>query len=141
MDVAVYNERIMGPAHVQNVVELACRMALAYRGVAHVTMPADMQSEPIKKDTRSKRTVPDHVSNLLATGAHIPGAEQVAHEPLRELNNGHVRLPAGPAEGKQVRGRFVALRNSSPAFVAYQAVEVSRTPSRKIKASQPYEVY
>src|SRR5687768_15659227 len=39
MDVAVYNERVMSPAHTQSVVELACRTALAYRGVAHVTMP------------------------------------------------------------------------------------------------------
>src|SRR3954469_17476504 len=31
MDVAVYNERIMGPAHVENVAELACRTALSYR--------------------------------------------------------------------------------------------------------------
>src|SRR4030081_1420749 len=34
MDVAVYNERVMGPAHVGNVTELACRAALSYRGVA-----------------------------------------------------------------------------------------------------------
>src|SRR3954454_12811497 len=32
MDVCVYNSRVMGPAHTQNVVELACRTALAYRG-------------------------------------------------------------------------------------------------------------
>ena len=32
MDVASYNERIMGPAHVENVADLACRTALAYRG-------------------------------------------------------------------------------------------------------------
>ncbi|HKT70628.1 MAG TPA: thiamine pyrophosphate-binding protein, partial [Terriglobales bacterium] len=35
MDVSVYNERIMGPTHVQNIMDLACRTALAYRGVAH----------------------------------------------------------------------------------------------------------
>src|ERR1041385_1792980 len=35
VDVAVYNTRVMGPAHVENVVSLACRTALAYRGVAH----------------------------------------------------------------------------------------------------------
>src|SRR6201994_1650687 len=29
MDVAVYNVRIMGPTHVQNAVELACRAALS----------------------------------------------------------------------------------------------------------------
>src|SRR4030095_14809698 len=30
IDVAVYNARVMGPAHVQNVTDLACRTALAY---------------------------------------------------------------------------------------------------------------
>ena len=34
MDVCVYNQRIMGPTHVQNVMDLACRTALAYHGVA-----------------------------------------------------------------------------------------------------------
>ena len=32
MDVAVYNARVMGPNHVENIVELACRTAIAYRG-------------------------------------------------------------------------------------------------------------
>src|SRR6266571_8166829 len=31
-DVAVYNTRVMGPAHVHNVADLACRTALSYRG-------------------------------------------------------------------------------------------------------------
>src|SRR5712675_3063496 len=31
MDVAVFNERIMGPTHVENITDLACRTALAYR--------------------------------------------------------------------------------------------------------------
>src|SRR5881397_678284 len=35
-DVSVYNSRIMGPAHVENVAHLACRTALAYKGVAHI---------------------------------------------------------------------------------------------------------
>src|SRR5690606_34898348 len=43
-DVAVYNARIMGPAHTENVTELACRKALSFRGVAHITMPVDFQS-------------------------------------------------------------------------------------------------
>src|SRR5437762_4384729 len=36
-DVASYSVRIMGASHVQNVVDLACRTALAYRTVAHIT--------------------------------------------------------------------------------------------------------
>jgi pyruvate dehydrogenase (quinone)/pyruvate oxidase len=63
VDVSVYNARIMGAAHVENVVELACRSALAYRGVAHVTIPVDTQDEPAGDDPRSKRNIPHHVSN------------------------------------------------------------------------------
>src|SRR6476661_5762173 len=43
MDVAVYNERVMGAAHMRNVAELACRTALTRRGVAHITTPVDIQ--------------------------------------------------------------------------------------------------
>src|SRR5687767_8225968 len=43
MDVTVYNTRIMGKAHVEAVADLACRTALSYRGVAHITMPTDIQ--------------------------------------------------------------------------------------------------
>ena len=43
IDVATYNTRIMGPAHVENVADLACRTALAYRCVSHLTIPVDMQ--------------------------------------------------------------------------------------------------
>jgi pyruvate dehydrogenase (quinone)/pyruvate oxidase len=71
VDVAVYNSRIMGPAHTRNVAELACRTALAYRGVAHVTMPVDVQSMPCDGDTRSERNIPNHVSMVMAESAHI----------------------------------------------------------------------
>lgn len=77
MDVAVYNARIMGGAHVQNVVALACRTALTRRGVAHLTMPVDLQSEDVEADARSPRNVPDHVSDLLALGARLPGERQL----------------------------------------------------------------
>src|SRR5256886_4906909 len=39
MDVACYNTRIMGAAHVANVTHLACRTALARHGVAHLNFP------------------------------------------------------------------------------------------------------
>jgi pyruvate dehydrogenase (quinone) len=70
MDVAVYNERVMGQAHIENVAELACRTALAYRGVAHLTIPIDVQEQ--KADERSARNVPHHVSDVLALGARLP---------------------------------------------------------------------
>ncbi len=72
MDACVYNARIMGPAHVENVVALACRSALANAGPAHVTMPVDLQSLPLKSDTRSPRNVAHHVSAARAGVASIP---------------------------------------------------------------------
>jgi pyruvate dehydrogenase (quinone)/pyruvate oxidase len=39
MDVCVYNARCMGPEHLQNIAELACRTALSYRGVSHLCIP------------------------------------------------------------------------------------------------------
>jgi len=77
MDVCVYNVRAMGAAHVQNVVELACRTALAYRGVAHVTVPVDFQDQAVRDDKRSKRNLPDHVSELMTEGAHLPNEAQL----------------------------------------------------------------
>jgi pyruvate dehydrogenase (quinone)/pyruvate oxidase len=78
VDACAYNSRIMSPAHVENVVELACRTALAYRGVAHITMPVDVQSQPVKSAERSKRNIADHVSDLMAEGAHMPTEDQLA---------------------------------------------------------------
>jgi pyruvate dehydrogenase (quinone)/pyruvate oxidase len=79
MDVCVYNARAMGAAHVQNVVELACRTALGYRGVAHVTIPVDIQDQEVSDDVRSKRNIPDHVSELMSEGAHFPTEGQLGH--------------------------------------------------------------
>ncbi len=43
-NVAAYNQRLMAPEHVENVVNLACRNALAYRAVGHVAIPIDIQA-------------------------------------------------------------------------------------------------
>lgn len=74
MDVAVYNERIMGAAHVRNVAELACRTALSRKGVAHITIPVDIQDQPVDKDERSKRNRPGHASNVSTRRIVLPNA-------------------------------------------------------------------
>ena len=71
MDVAKYNVRVMGPTHVENVADLACRTALAYRGVAHITVPVDVQEMTVGR-RRSKRNVPGHTSDVLARSAPVP---------------------------------------------------------------------
>src|SRR5437660_3341419 len=63
MDVAVYNTRIMGPSHVENVADLACRTALGYRGVAHIAFPVDFQSMEVSGKRRSERNIPGHTSD------------------------------------------------------------------------------
>ncbi|HKW19163.1 MAG TPA: thiamine pyrophosphate-dependent enzyme [Terriglobales bacterium] len=77
MDVCVYNERIMGPNHVENVVDLACRTALAYHGVSHLTIPVDFQEMEVKKSTRSKRNVPHHSSDRYAEMSPVPSNEEL----------------------------------------------------------------
>ena len=95
MDCCVYNERIMSPTHVENVMELACRTALAYRGVAHVTVPVDVQEMKVGKPYRSKRNIASHVSDVMATGAHMP-SEGDLHKAAEILNQGEkVAILAG----------------------------------------------
>src|SRR5687767_4355571 len=74
MDACVYNARIMGAAHVENVVALACRAALSSRQPAHVTIPVDVQSLAVGKDERTPRNVAKHVSKRVGGERHAPDA-------------------------------------------------------------------
>ncbi len=86
-DVALYSERIMGAAHAENVTELACRTALARKGVAHITIPTDLQDQELSKDMRSMRNKPHHVSEEFAIGARRPTTQEV-EEAAEILNAG-----------------------------------------------------
>jgi pyruvate dehydrogenase (quinone) len=70
-DVAVFNQRVMGPNHVEPLADLACRTAISYRGVAHITIPTDIQEQEVSSK-RSKRNRPHHTSDVLARGARLP---------------------------------------------------------------------
>jgi pyruvate dehydrogenase (quinone) len=72
MDVCAYNTRIMGPAHVENVVELACRTALCYRKPAHITFPVDFQEMKADRKNASRRNVEGHTSDARARSARLP---------------------------------------------------------------------
>jgi pyruvate dehydrogenase (quinone) len=93
MDVAVYNNRVMGKTHVENVVDLACRTALAYKGVAHITIPTDLQEETIEE--RSKRNLPHHTTEIASRGAIVPD-QRGLREAADILNGGRkVAILAG----------------------------------------------
>jgi pyruvate dehydrogenase (quinone)/pyruvate oxidase len=75
----------MGPAHVRNVADLACRQALARRGVAHVNFPVDFQSQ--EATDRSERNVPQHTSDVPAFKAGLP-CEDDLRQAANVLNAG-----------------------------------------------------
>ncbi len=60
MDVSVFNERLMGPSHAVNLVDMAVRTAYARRGVAHICIPKDTQEWEVSDKHRSKANVPHH---------------------------------------------------------------------------------
>ena len=86
VDVCKYNARVMNAAHVENAVDLACRTALTYRGVSHVTLPVDVQEMP-GDEGRSKRNVAHHTSEIQARSARLP-ADADLSEAARILNAG-----------------------------------------------------
>jgi pyruvate dehydrogenase (quinone) len=88
-DVAVYNTMVNDANHMENVASLACRTAMAKRGVAHLSIANDTQEKPVGKG-RSRRNLPRHVPNdwfpvRLAPPAHV--IDQAA-----QLLNGATRV-------------------------------------------------
>src|SRR3954463_12588463 len=78
IDVAKYNARVMGPTHVENIAHLACRTALLYRGVSHISFPVDLQELPIDGE-RSKRNIAKHAETDLAPhSARLPNDTDLA---------------------------------------------------------------
>jgi pyruvate dehydrogenase (quinone) len=89
-DVAVFNTRVMGAAHMENAVSLACRSALARRGVAHLTVPTDVQEEPEAAEHPSPRNKPHPLVATWSEGLVLPQQDQV--ERAAEILNGAQRV-------------------------------------------------
>lgn len=87
MDVALYSPRVMGPTHVRNVADLACRTALSYRGVSHINFPVDIQSMDVEVGERSKRNVPGHTSDAMTRRMALPADEDL-RQAAEILNTG-----------------------------------------------------
>jgi len=77
MDVCVYNTRVMGPAHVEQVTHLACRTALSRRGVSHLNFPVDLQEQ--QGGEPSKRNITGHSSDVYAAAPVVPNERQLRH--------------------------------------------------------------
>ena len=75
IDVAAFNQRVMGPAHVHAIVDEAIKTALARRTVAHITIPKDIQDWTVDGDHRSGANIDKHSADLYAATRSIPPQE------------------------------------------------------------------
>lgn len=71
-NLAAYNQRIMGPAHVTNVVDLACRTALTHRLPSHIAFPIDFQVAELADEKRFKRNVEGHTTTGFRPPIRVP---------------------------------------------------------------------
>ncbi len=78
MDVAAYNERVMGTAHVFNVVDEAMKTAIAHRSVAHITIPKDIQKWTTE-GPRSSTNIPKHSGDISSNARPLPSRALVEH--------------------------------------------------------------
>jgi pyruvate dehydrogenase (quinone) len=75
IDVAAFNQRVMGPSHVTSIVDEAIKTALMRRTVAHITIPKDIQQWTIGDDHRSEANISKHSADLYAAASSVPPLE------------------------------------------------------------------
>jgi pyruvate dehydrogenase (quinone) len=87
-DVAVYDLVVANPAQLPGVVDLAIRAAYAHKGVAHLTVPADVQVSSAGDDPYRgvAQALPPSSSPVFVPGAGLPRAEDL--ERAAEVLNG-----------------------------------------------------
>src|SRR5689334_20119532 len=85
-DVAVYNGMISVPEQAEMAVDIACRTALAQRGVSHLTIPIDVHEKKLSSDKYSRHNIVYHTSDVY-TVETIP-SQSLIKEAVKILNNG-----------------------------------------------------
>jgi pyruvate dehydrogenase (quinone) len=76
-NLAAYSQRIMGPEHVVNVVDLACRTALSRRAPVHLAFPIDYQTADAADLMRYKRNVPGHTTTAYKAPVRVPETSEL----------------------------------------------------------------
>ena len=80
MDVSVFNQRVMGPAHAVNVVDMAITNRSTADAGRHICIPKDIQDWPLTDKMRSSANIPNHSADYFA--ASIPASRHFCAEPL-----------------------------------------------------------
>jgi pyruvate dehydrogenase (quinone) len=87
MDVAQFNQRVMGPSHAVNVVDMAVRTAYGRRGVSHICIPKDIQEWPVSDNMRSSANVKGHSGEWQHPPASTP-SESLLRQAADVINDG-----------------------------------------------------
>jgi pyruvate dehydrogenase (quinone) len=99
-DVALFNERVMGPAHIQNLADQACRTALSHRTATHISIPIDYQIAEVGQGDRSKKNIAGHTSARYLPPLQAPApAELEQATALLQDKHKIVILAGGGARG------------------------------------------
>jgi pyruvate dehydrogenase (quinone) len=124
-DVAIFNQRLMGPAHTENMIDLACRAALGNRGVAHLALPIDYQVAEMSSGRRFKRNVPGHSSLAFESPRRLPERERLEHAAHLLQGKHRIAILAGAgARGAGDELLAVAERLSAPIVKALLGKDV-----------------
>jgi pyruvate dehydrogenase (quinone)/pyruvate oxidase len=118
-DVCLYNQRIMGPQHVTNVVDYAVRTSLTHRGPSHLAFPIDYQAMPAEGGTRFPRNVPGHTSAGYRPPVRVPTRQDL--EAAASLLQGRTKvaiLAGAGARGAGVELEAVADKLGAPVIKA-----------------------
>lgn len=108
MDVAAYNQRVMGPAHMINVLDEAIKTALSRRSVAHITIPKDIQEMASSDGQRSKANIKKHSADLFAPVYPQP-AQHLLKEAAETINRGSRVVILAGAGCLRARNEVLAL--------------------------------
>ena len=86
-DVTVYNSMIEVPEQAEMAVDIACRTALAQRGVSHLTIPIDVQEKKLS-GKYSRHNVPYHHTSHAYVAETIP-SHSLIEKAANILNSGN----------------------------------------------------
>lgn len=111
MDVSEFNQRVMGPAHAVNVVDMAIRTAYGRRGVAHICIPKDTQSLEVSEDHRSKANVAKHSADLRVPLSLKPAASllQEAADVINASERVTIFVGAGALAAREEVGQLAEI--------------------------------
>src|SRR5436309_14779088 len=114
-DACVYSQRVMGEAHVLNVVDMAVRSAIAQRGPAHIAFPIDIQSGEAVTGDRSIKNIEGHSAVTAMDGKRLPPRERLeeAAQVLTRSSRPLIFIGAG-ARGAGQEGERVAEKLGAP---------------------------